>query len=134
MASNGYLNGFRTRKGSSEGLSRGSHRPANQGWHERLGRRVSRMKSLLIRRTYFPPQVGGISEIMAAVASALGPDRVCCLTGVPASAGAGSNSFRPKVYRRPAAFAAAKPVQAVGWATAIAEIMVRDQPSIVQLA
>jgi phosphatidylinositol alpha-1,6-mannosyltransferase len=92
------------------------------------------MKSLLISSIYFPPQVGGIAEIMAAVASALGPDRVCCLTGVLANQAVGPNHFRPTVYRRPAAFARAKPVQAVGLGMAISEIMVRERPSIVQLA
>ena len=92
------------------------------------------MKSLLISSLYFPPQVGGIAEIMGAVVSALGPDRVCCLTSVLASKTAGRNHFRPTVYRRPAAFARVKPVQAVGLGTAITEIMLRDRPSIVQLA
>ena len=92
------------------------------------------MKSLLISSTYFPPSVGGIAEIMAAVASALGRERVCCLTGVAANGTASRNQFRPTVYRRPAAFARAKPVQAVGWGLAITEIMARERPSIVQIA
>src|SRR5262245_45616373 len=92
------------------------------------------MKSLLISSIYFPPNVGGIAEIMAAVASALGPERVCCLTGVTANETAGRNHFRPTVYRRPAAFARAKSVRTVGWAIALTEIMVRDRPSIVQVA
>ncbi len=92
------------------------------------------MKSLLISGTYFPPQIGGISEIMRGVASALGPDRVCCLIGVPANGGNISDGFKPRIYRRPAAFAKAKYIQAVGWGMAITQIMIREQPQVVQLA
>jgi len=92
------------------------------------------MKSLLISSIYFPPNVGGIAEITAAVASALGPERVCCLTGVAANETGGRNHFRPTVYRRPAAFARNKLLQAGGWGMAISEIMIRHRPSIVQLA
>ncbi len=92
------------------------------------------MKSLLISGTYFPPQTGGISEIMRGVASALGPDRVCCLIGVPADVGVVRNGFPPRVYRRPAAFAKAKYIQAVGWGMAITQIMIRERPQVVQLA
>jgi hypothetical protein len=90
------------------------------------------MKSLLVSGTYFPPQVGGISHFMASVASALGPERVCCLTGVPAFGGA--TNFEPRVYRRPAVFAKATCVQVAGLSAAIAEIVVRDRPRVVQLA
>lgn len=92
------------------------------------------MKSLLISSIYYPPRTGGIAEIMAAVAGALGPDRVCCLTGVPLNGTALAADRRLRVYRRPAAFARAKPIQALGWGMAIAEIMARDRPSVVQLA
>ncbi len=50
-----------------------------------LSNRLEPMKSLLISDNYFPPQVGGISQSMATIASALGLNRVCCLTGVSAS-------------------------------------------------
>ncbi len=92
------------------------------------------MKSLLISGTYFPPQVGGISEIMRGVASALGPDRVCCLIGVPASGGVPGDAFKPRIYRRPAAFAKAGYIQALAWGMAITQIMIREQPQVVQLA
>ncbi len=92
------------------------------------------MKSLLISSIYFPPQAGGISHFMAGVASALGPDRVCCLTGVPANRRASSGGPGSRVYRRPAAFAQSKPIQAVGWALAITQIMARERPQLVQLA
>ncbi len=93
-----------------------------------------RFKSLLVSGTYFPPYVGGISHFMGSVAAALGPDRVCCLTGTPAKYGAVPEKLRPMVYRRPLAFAQGNFVQALGWATAITEIMARERPKVVQLA
>ncbi len=92
------------------------------------------MKSLLISSMYFPPQVGGISHFMASIGSTLGPERVCCLTGVPASASAVRHFCGPRVYRRPAAFAKSDYLQAVGWSTAIVQIMVQERPQTVQLA
>ncbi len=91
------------------------------------------MKSLLISRVYFPPKTGGIAEIMGAVASTLGPDRVCCLTGVAANGGSFANALGPRVYRRPRAFARAKSVQAVAWGMTISEIIIRERPQVVQL-
>jgi phosphatidylinositol alpha-1,6-mannosyltransferase len=92
------------------------------------------MKSLLISSIYFPPQVGGISHLMADVASALGPDRICCLTGVRANDDRVPTDFKPRVYRRSLAFAKSNYLQALGWGTTITEIMFRERPKIVQLA
>ena len=92
------------------------------------------MKSLLISGIYFPPLTGGISNYMASVAAALGPGEVCCLTGVSSNGNAPRSAFSLRSYRRPAAFAKAKHVQAVGFGAAIAEIMVRERPHVVQLA
>src|SRR5262249_47487223 len=119
-------------RGSGHTLSMGARLRGDHQNGPRRMRVASKMKSLLISSIYFPPNVGGIAEIMAAVASALGPERVCCLTGVTANETAGRNHFRPTVYRRPAAFARAKSVQAVGCAIALTRIMVRDRPAIVQ--
>lgn len=91
-------------------------------------------RSLLISSTYFPPQIGGISNMMSAVADSLGAERVCCLTGVRSGGASARREGRPRVYRRPWAFAKAKPVQAVGWGLAVAEIMVRERPRAVQVA
>jgi phosphatidylinositol alpha-1,6-mannosyltransferase len=92
------------------------------------------MKSLLISSTYFPPQVGGISHFMGAISSVLGPDRVCCLTGVQADNGAERKDCEPRIYRRPAAFAKTNFLQAVGCGAAISQIMIRERPKAVQLA
>jgi phosphatidyl-myo-inositol dimannoside synthase len=92
------------------------------------------VKSLLISSADFPPQTGGISRIMAALASELGPDEACCLTGVP-SAGRGADALGGvRVYRRPKAFAKGRAVQALGFGGAIAEIMLRERPQLVQLS
>jgi phosphatidyl-myo-inositol dimannoside synthase len=94
------------------------------------------MKSLLISGTNFPPRTGGIAHLMEGIVSALGSDSVCCLTGQPvAAASAGKVSNGPRVYRRPAAFRAGfKLIRAAAWGAAIAEIMLRERPKIVQIA
>lgn len=92
------------------------------------------VKSLLISSTYYPPDVGGVSQFMSSMVSALGPDRVCCLTGVCVQGGQQKKRPTAGVYRRPLAFAKPKYLQAVGWAAAVAEIMVRERPQAVQLA
>lgn len=90
-------------------------------------------KSLLVSSVYFPPQVGGISAMMAALFEHLGPARVCCLTGVPAPPGvADKGAWR--VYRRPAAFGPPRSRKAVAWSLALTEIMVRDRPRATQIA
>lgn len=92
------------------------------------------MKSLLVSSTDFPPQTGGISRVMAALASALGPDRMCCLTAVSPDCGTTENSLTPRVYRRPAAFAKQSHIQAIGFSAAMIEIMLRERPQLVQVA
>jgi glycosyltransferase involved in cell wall biosynthesis len=97
----------------------------------RPGRSV---KSLLISSMYFPPQVGGISHSMAAIASAIGPDRICCLTAVPANKTDNWNGFLPRVYRRPAALGHVKHLHALAWGATISEIIIHEKPQIVQLS
>jgi phosphatidylinositol alpha-1,6-mannosyltransferase len=91
------------------------------------------VKSLLVTSHYFPPQVGGISAMMAALIEHLGPARVCCLTGVSASPG-GPDTRAARIYRRPAAFAQSRSRKAVPWGLALAEIMLRDRPRATQLS
>jgi phosphatidyl-myo-inositol dimannoside synthase len=93
------------------------------------------MKSLLISSTNFPPDMGGISHLMSGIASALGPDRVCCLTGQRANGAAIREDIGPRIHRRPAVFTATrKYLRAPAWSAAIVEIMIRERPVIVQLA
>jgi phosphatidylinositol alpha-1,6-mannosyltransferase len=104
------------------------------------------MKSLLISSADFPPQTGGIARTMASLASALGPDEVCCLTAVvPSSQLLVRHRSAPfaarvehmagvRIYRRPSAFAKQRALQAIGFGTAIAEIMLRERPQLVQVS
>ena len=99
-----------------------------------LPEKTNAVKSLLISSIYYPPDVGGISQYMSSMVSALGPDRVCCLTGVPAREDQQKEKPTAGLYRRPLAFAKPKYLQAVGWAATMAEIMARERPQAVQLA
>jgi phosphatidylinositol alpha-1,6-mannosyltransferase len=93
------------------------------------------MKSLLLSKEYFPPQVGGISHMMANIAQALGPARVCCLVGVQSAADPiRDDPGRVHVYRRPRAFRGGKLTQGLALAAAMAEIWVREHPRAVQLS
>lgn len=92
------------------------------------------MKSLLISNVYFPPQVGGISHFMAEIAAALGPDRVCCLTSVSADGDRTVADRGLRVYRRPAATSQARRRHALALGTALAYILVRERPRVIQLA
>ena len=91
------------------------------------------VKALLISGAYFPPQVGGISRFMAEVASALGPDHVCSLTGV-ATSGTTNHSRGPAVYRYPSIVGPSRMTKAAGWAAALLQIMIRERPQVVILA
>jgi phosphatidyl-myo-inositol dimannoside synthase len=90
-------------------------------------------KSLLVSSVYFPPQVGGISAMMAALFEQLGPERACCLTGAPAPS-TETDGHGGRVYRRPAAFRPPRSRKAVAWGLALAEIMARDRPRATQIA
>jgi phosphatidylinositol alpha-1,6-mannosyltransferase len=90
-------------------------------------------KSLVVSSVYFPPQVGGISAMMAALFAHLGAARACCLTGAPAPAGI-ADKGAGRVYRRPAAFRPPRSRKAAAWALALMEIMVRDRPRAAQIA
>src|SRR5262249_34921495 len=82
-----------------------------------------------------PPQVGGISRLMSGITSALGPERVCCLTSQRASDTANREDLGVKVYRRPAVFnGKARSLRKAAWGATITEIMVSDRPKVVQLA
>jgi phosphatidylinositol alpha-1,6-mannosyltransferase len=112
-------------------VSPGTKQPGNNA------SKTTGIKSLLVSGAYFPPQVGGISHFMEAISSALGSERVCCLTGVPddihnrRSVGNGS---QPRVYRRPTAFSNGDYLQALAWSTTLGEIMIRERPRAIQFA
>lgn len=91
-------------------------------------------KSLIISGTYFPPQIGGISHMMASIGMALGRERVSCLTGVSTGGRAREESSAPRIYRRPEAFSKSSVVQAMGLIATMTQIMVQDRPRAVQIA
>jgi phosphatidylinositol alpha-1,6-mannosyltransferase len=91
------------------------------------------MKSLLISGAYYPPQVGGLSQFMSKLATTLGRERVCCLTGVPQANRTTANNGGPSVYRFPTAFSESKYVKALGWSAAITQIMIQERPQAVLL-
>lgn len=91
------------------------------------------VRSLLISSSCFPPQVGGISEMMAAIAEHLGDGRICCLTGVVAPL-AGTRPTGVPVYRRPRAFKGGRAGRAVSLLAALGEILIRERPDVLQFA
>jgi phosphatidyl-myo-inositol dimannoside synthase len=91
-------------------------------------------KTLLISRDYFPPQVGGISSMMACLAAEFGPTRICCLTGYR-----GPKYYRTvqgdiRVYRRPGVFHWRNSLQALAIVETFAEIVAVHRPRTIQLA
>jgi phosphatidyl-myo-inositol dimannoside synthase len=91
------------------------------------------MKSLLISGTYYPPQVGGLSQFMSKLATTMGRERVCCLTGVSQDGRASAKEDGPRVYRFPTAFSTSRYVRALGWGAAITQIMVQERPQVTML-
>jgi len=90
------------------------------------------MKSLLVSSSYFPPNKGGISHLMAEVAKNLGPERVCCLTGVPQKKSGTENDNLFRVYTRPCNGNGY--TKALRLSLTITEILIRERPRIIQLA
>src|SRR5262245_4526160 len=97
-------------------------------------RRNNPPKSLLVSHRYFPPQAGGISHFMGSMASALGPEQVCCLTSVPYGLDSRMEDGGVQVYRRPAAFSSTTSVQAINLGLVLSQIMLIERPQIIQLA
>lgn len=89
-----------------------------------------RGKALLVTTAYYPPQVGGISHFLAKVVSTLGPEAICCLTGVAADKSGPTDST---IYRFPSLLGPSKIGRAAAWASALTMIMVRDRPRVVLL-
>jgi phosphatidyl-myo-inositol dimannoside synthase len=85
-------------------------------------------KSVLISGSYYPPQVGGISQFMQYVAQSLGPEYVCCLTGVADNNSHPHRPDAPVVYRFPSLLGNSKLSRAGSWGAALSQIMVRERP------
>jgi len=91
------------------------------------------MKSLMVARDYFPPQVGGISTMMAAITRTLGPEAVCCLTDVLAE-GAGEPFDGARVYRRPGVFRRQSAGDFAQLAGTLLQLLLVERPRVAQLA
>ncbi|HBP90300.1 MAG TPA: glycosyltransferase family 4 protein [Nitrospirales bacterium] len=90
------------------------------------------MKSLLVSSSYFPPNKGGISHMMAEVAKNLGTERVCCLTGVPQKKSGTENDNPFRVYTR--LCSGNGYTKALRLGLTITEILIRERPRIIQLS
>jgi phosphatidylinositol alpha-1,6-mannosyltransferase len=91
-------------------------------------------RSLLISAEYFPPQVGGISTMMREICSALGRERIACLTGVPSADSAGALADPVRVYRAPALFGDGDLRRALAFLRTWPRIALGWRPDIVQCA
>lgn len=86
------------------------------------------MRSLLVSAAYFPPQVGGISHLMSSIVTALGPERVSCYVGAPATAARRVDHNGVRVYR--AAFRSSRMSRAMR----LGPILLRENVRALQLA
>ena len=89
--------------------------------------------SVLVSGSYFPPQVGGISSLMAEICGALGPRAVAVLTGVPDEVD-DPRIAGLKIYRRPRAFNQRAIGHPLWLASAMAQVLVREKPRVLQYA
>ena len=91
------------------------------------------MRSLLISGSYFPPQTGGISTMMAEICRELGPDRVAVLTGVrePAEDArlGGVRVHRMRTQRRPHSL-----TETFRLISSVGAAFVRERPAVLQYA
>ncbi|MDQ2855420.1 MAG: glycosyltransferase family 4 protein [Acidobacteriota bacterium] len=92
-----------------------------------------RVKALLITGAYYPPQVGGISHLLAKIVATLGPDHVCCLTAVPTDKAVDAVAVGPAVYRFPSLLGHSRISKAAAWGTALTMIMARNRPRVIML-
>jgi phosphatidylinositol alpha-1,6-mannosyltransferase len=96
--------------------------------------KTTTIKSLLISGEFFPPGVGGIPTYMASLVEALGPERVCCLTGVKTKCHLDFKSQGVRIFRRPSVFSQSSLLEGGAWLAAVIEIMWKERPKVVQLA
>ena len=90
-------------------------------------------KSLLISHLYFPPGFGGITRLLERMAYAMGPEKLCCLTGVPGPGTREANGGL-RVYRSGTVFSGStKVARAAAWVRTMGSIMIRERPRTVLL-
>ncbi|MBK7900543.1 MAG: glycosyltransferase family 4 protein [Betaproteobacteria bacterium] len=92
----------------------------------------SSLKSLMVSGTYFPPQVGGISRMMAEVCQHLGRDRIAAVSGQDGGDLALCQGLR--TYCSPAAFDTASRLHLPALAALLGRAIVRERPGLLQFA
>ena len=91
------------------------------------------MRSLLISGSYFPPQVGGISTMMAEICKELGERRVAVLTGVKERAEEPALG-RVRIPRMDAELPSRSSIGNFRLITSLGLALVRERPSVLQYA
>lgn len=94
---------------------------------------ISMTTSLLIDTAYFPPQVGGISRMMATICGIVGADDISVLTGVTGVADVPILSG-VRIYRRPLVTSRRGASYPFRLALTLAEVIARERPRILQFA
>lgn len=89
--------------------------------------------SLLVSGSYFPPQVGGISTMMAELCVQLGGDRVAVITGVPGPAG-DTRLDGVRVHRTATDFPPRSRSAALRLIGSLGIVLARERPAVVLYA
>lgn len=90
--------------------------------------------SLLIARYYFPPQVGGISTMMARVMTEVAPRRICCLAGCQGTRFIDTPRGPGRVYRAAVPFMLPTPFDTIALASTLFAIKVSHRIRALVLA
>jgi len=91
-------------------------------------------RSLLVARDYFPPQVGGISTMMARVMTEVAPGEVSCLTGCRGDTYIATSEGAARVYRTPLPFRLPTPLDTIALGTTLSAIKLTRRVRAVILA
>jgi phosphatidylinositol alpha-1,6-mannosyltransferase len=91
-------------------------------------------RPLLVVRDYFPPQVGGISTMMARVMTEVAPGEVCCLAGCRGAAFIDTPAGRARVCRAALPFRLPTPFDTIALSTALATIKLTHHIRVLILA
>jgi phosphatidylinositol alpha-1,6-mannosyltransferase len=91
-------------------------------------------RSLLVARDYFPPQVGGISTMMARVMTEVAPREVCCLAGCRGDAFIATPNGPARIYRSALPFRLPTPFDTIVITTALSAIRLRHRTRALILA
>jgi phosphatidylinositol alpha-1,6-mannosyltransferase len=92
-------------------------------------------KSLLVVRDYFPPQVGGISKMMASVCQLLGAENISCATAAPGASSLLDGAGQPiNVHYVPSLFAPGRARMLSSLVLVWPRLLLRERPQLLQFA